>query len=156
MKPNRLTGNAVIGQFWQLSPSIISAIWTHVGKSCDWLQVMLYFTEPYVFIYVLWHHREVTKKQLITAIISQDCNSTNVLNNDSQVEKMKKRSILLWYHSYCEVTIFHLLSNEELPKYTEQDGSSIHLCCNFFSLSDVHIRDNPALRCWCAYILSWL
>lgn len=124
MKPNRLTW--WLGSFGNCH-SASSALHGPMWGNGDWLQVMLDFTEQYVFIYVLWHRKELTKKQLITAIISQDCNSANVMNNDSQVERMKKRRLLLWYYSYCVVTIFHLLSNEELPKYTEHDRNSTHL-----------------------------
>lgn len=46
-----------------LSFCIVSAVWTHVGKSkSDLQQFMLHYTKSYLCIYLLWCHKEEMKK----------------------------------------------------------------------------------------------
>lgn len=71
-----------------MSSFIISAAWTHIAR-LQKKQVLLCLTEPDVFDFLLWCHKELTKK-----IHGRGCSWTSgVIVGDRLVETGKRRSI---------------------------------------------------------------
>lgn len=78
------------------------------SNSGHWPWVMQHFTEPDMFVYLLWRHKEITKYKLIMSFISPDINMISRYEKCSTDRDKLYLTITLWKDSNYVVTMFHM------------------------------------------------